>query len=107
VEGNLVFIGVVALCGVLGLLFLWLSGRLFGQSSQRSGEYQMPRELGMEATDMDAFNTAMSRNAPLGEVPQELQVLGRKYSTHVAKIEDDETYAARYHAAFGKSEKKE
>ena len=105
--------GFSALFGIALVLagLWWLERRLaahrMGAGSEQIGGYRMKRELGQEATDMDAVNAALSRNAPFGTVPQELQGLGRGASTYVAPLKDDETYAKRFHAAFGTTEKKE
>ncbi len=104
-AGTAIFAGPAPLA-----LLLWVANRRAtagraGERSAETGGYRVSRGLGMEATDTDGFNAAMSRNAPICGVPQELQGLGRDIRTCVAAVKDDETYASRYHAAFGKSEK--
>lgn len=104
--GLLLFLGLAGAAFALWVLNLRATARRTGERSEEIGGYRMQAGPGMEATDIEAFNAAMSRNAPLGEVPQELQGLGREISTHVAPVKDDETYARRFHGAFGKTETK-
>jgi hypothetical protein len=104
VEGKLLLFGIVVALVLLVWLNLWWQSKRSGRGSQRAGHYRMTPQLGQEATDLETFNAVMSRNAPLGEVPQELQGLGRRHRAAVAPVKDDETYAARYHGAFGKTE---
>jgi hypothetical protein len=98
------FVFAIAAIVLLG----WLNGRIqarrSGSGSLIRGAWQIKRQPGMEATDVEGFNDALNRNAAWGEVPQELQGLGRRYGAAVASVKDDETYAARYHGAFGKTE---
>lgn len=103
-EGKLLLFGIVVALVVLVWLNIWWQQKRSGRGSQRSGGYRMRPQLGQEATDLDGFNAAMNRNAPLGETPQELQGMGRRYGHPVPPLKDDETYAARYHGAFGKTE---
>jgi hypothetical protein len=106
-PGTAVFAGLLVLAIVLWLVNLRATAKRAGERAEEIGGYRMPRQPGQEATDIEGFNAAMSRNAPIGAVPQEVQGMGREASTYVAPVRDDETYAGRYHAAFGKSEKKE
>ncbi|MFE3838138.1 hypothetical protein [Pseudogemmobacter sonorensis] len=103
-EGAAILFLLLVAAGGLAWLNHRMAERRTGRGSALSGRYGMRRELGMEATDLDGFNTAMSRNAPIGETPQELRGLGRSLTAHPLPLEDDETYAGRYHDAFGRKE---
>lgn len=105
-EGKVLLFGIVTALVVLLLLSARFESRRSGRGPQHAGGWRMQARLGQEATDLEAFNAAMTRNAPLGETPQELQGLGRGYGTPVTPLKDDETYARRYHAAHGKTETK-
>ena len=66
--------------------------------------------LGMEAIDLDALSSANRRNESLerGQTNwlSNLGVFGRS-DAEIAPLADDETYAARYHAAFHKKQTKD
>lgn len=61
---------------------------------------------GMEATEVEGFDLAMRRNAPLGKMaPQPLDWRnsgGDGLQHAVEPVADDEDYAARWHNAFGR-----
>ncbi|WP_112309252.1 hypothetical protein [Pseudogemmobacter bohemicus] len=96
-----ILFGLVALIGFMASLNHRLAARRMGRDELLSGRYGIRREPGMEASDLDGFILAMSRNAPRGEVPQELQGPGCGIFASVLAPKDDETYARRYHDAFG------
>ena len=63
-------------------------------------------DLGTEATDTAAFDAAIRRNGPLGKMPQHpfnwRNSGGAGLMHEVAPLPEDESYAARFHTAFGK-----
>ncbi|MEM9968359.1 MAG: hypothetical protein AAF755_09685 [Pseudomonadota bacterium] len=82
-----------------------LAGR---QPERRSGE----TPLGMEATDMDLVNRVARQNESLERAhtnwtTRKSGFLTQGVDTNIDGWDDDETYAARYHAAFHKKQPKD
>ena len=102
------------LMGVLvGIVVLIWLGQVFGRGKSRplaarfAAARPNARAIGTEAIDIDAFKGDMKRNAALGERPV-TEIWDRDgLQTHVAPVKDDETYAARFHAAHGRKDQKQ
>lgn len=64
-------------------------------------------ELGMEAIDMAAVRQTQRRNESLERAHTTLTRRGSAAETDIAPLADDETYSARYHAAFHSKKNKD
>ena len=111
-PGTAIFLGLVAVALVLWVLDLRAKSGPRRTGPQRHGDRrsqsqsQSQSELGMEATDIASFNDAMRRNVPTNWGPKNHQGQGYVAPPPPIPMKDDETYAARYHDAFGKPETK-
>lgn len=97
----MVLVGIVAL--------IWLRqerrvGKTRPLAARFAADRPKPRALGTEAIDIDGFKGDMKRNAALGECPESAYCDGDGLQTHVSPVADDETYAARFHAAHGRKD---
>lgn len=68
--------------------------------------------LGMEAIDLDHVARTTRRNESLERATTNWMrkgtgIMGSATETHIEPLADDETYAARYHAAFHKDRSKD
>lgn len=98
---------LLVLVGIVGLIWL---GQVFGGGKSRpltarfAADRSKPRDLGTEAIDIDSFKSDMKRNAAWGERPQSAFGDREGLQAHVSPVVDDETYAARFHAAHGRKD---
>ncbi len=98
---------LLVLVGILALI--WLGQVLRGGTTRPltarfAASRPKPRAIGTEAIDIDGFKGDMKRNAALGERPESAFPGNDGLQTHVAPVADDETYAARFHAAHGRKD---
>jgi hypothetical protein len=105
-PGTAIFLGLVAVAFVLWVLDLRAKSGPGRKGPQRHGDRRTQGDLGMEATNLASFNEAMRRNVPTNWGPKNLQGQGYVAPPPPIPMKDDETYAARYHDAFGKPETK-
>lgn len=103
--------GILLIIGLAIVLLIAGEGFLRrGKKRPLAHRFARPRAvrvtLGAEATDTAAFDAAMRRNGPMGKMPPhpfDWRNSGGDGLMHeVAPLPEDESYAARFHAAFGK-----
>ncbi len=109
------WIGALIICGlVIALIAVaqYRGARRVYQplSARQPTRVERKVPLGMEALDLESVSRATRRNESL-ERGQTNWLRGTGYfgrsDTDVAPLAEDETYAARYHAAFQKKQTKD